>query len=161
MVCIGIPVCRPLYRQYLDRLTSNGSHGNRYQKQGSGIDSNGTPLRTFGGSTMPGNLTDDGEQGILSSPRGGRGGGRSRKSAFGTTHELYTQRDHALGSQITRAYAMASSGKHRGDTSSDEEVLAHDYKRQQQQHLESQDRDRSTKKGGNIRVTEEFSVTTE
>jgi hypothetical protein len=63
MVCIGIPICRPLYKQWLDRLftygSGNGSGG--YKKQ-SGDPSGASGqrrgprygLRTFGGSTMPG-----------------------------------------------------------------------------------------------------------
>lgn len=62
MICIGIPICRPLYKQWLDRMLSYGSGigSGGYQKQNgqghSGEDHSrrGYGLRTFGGGTMPG-----------------------------------------------------------------------------------------------------------
>ncbi|KAK3294502.1 uncharacterized protein B0H64DRAFT_188895 [Chaetomium fimeti] len=62
MVCIGIPICRPLYKQWLDRMLSYGygsgvgSGGYQKQKGRSGEDNShrGYGLRTFGGGTMPG-----------------------------------------------------------------------------------------------------------
>ncbi|KAH6856277.1 hypothetical protein B0I37DRAFT_351358 [Chaetomium sp. MPI-CAGE-AT-0009] len=69
MVCIGIPICRPLYKQWLDRMLSYGSGigSGGYQKQKgqerSGEDSSrrGYGLRTIGGSTMPGRARRDTE----------------------------------------------------------------------------------------------------
>lgn len=46
MICIGIPVCRPLYKSYIDRLTSHISSG--YKRQ----DEEGLAMHTIGGSAM-------------------------------------------------------------------------------------------------------------
>jgi hypothetical protein len=67
MICIGIPICRPLYKHWLDRLLgyASGAGSGGYQKHKSGQkggksgDNNsrqqrGYGLRTFGGGTMPG-----------------------------------------------------------------------------------------------------------
>ncbi|KAK4033041.1 hypothetical protein C8A01DRAFT_40508 [Parachaetomium inaequale] len=68
MICIGIPICRPLYKHWLDRLLgyASGAGSGGYQKQKgqqqqqggrSGDNSSrqrGYGLRTFGGGTMPG-----------------------------------------------------------------------------------------------------------
>ncbi|KAH7312592.1 hypothetical protein B0I35DRAFT_59363 [Stachybotrys elegans] len=47
MICISIPVCRPLYKKYIDKLTSTGG-----SKGHDNPPSHDMPLRTFGGSTM-------------------------------------------------------------------------------------------------------------
>ncbi|CAF3575415.1 unnamed protein product [Fusarium graminearum] len=55
MICIGIPICRPLYKQYLDELTSRDA--SKYQEQSDG---RSHPLKTFGGSTLrPGQINKD------------------------------------------------------------------------------------------------------
>jgi hypothetical protein len=62
MICIGIPICRPLYKQWLDRVLNYGSGigSGGYQKQrghgqsGEDHSRRGYGLRTFGGGTMPG-----------------------------------------------------------------------------------------------------------
>lgn len=51
MICIGIPVCRPLYKDYIDRLTSRNT--SKYKDiSGNGVGA--MPLRTIGGSEIPG-----------------------------------------------------------------------------------------------------------
>ncbi|KAI1871210.1 uncharacterized protein JN550_004655 [Neoarthrinium moseri] len=52
MICIGIPVCRPLYKTFLDRL--NSSIGSGYFK-GSSAAAAPLALHTFGGTTMRNN----------------------------------------------------------------------------------------------------------
>lgn len=55
MICIGIPICRPLYKQYRDKLTSRDA--SKYQEQSDG---RSHPLKTFGGSTLrPGQINKD------------------------------------------------------------------------------------------------------
>lgn len=55
MVCIGIPVCRPLYKRWLEKFASNLSGTNSgYKKHGSSSRGPRYGLRTIGGSTMPG-----------------------------------------------------------------------------------------------------------
>lgn len=52
MICIGIPVCRPLYRRVFGTVTSRGS---KYQHQPIGLESGGVfAKRTIGGSTIKG-----------------------------------------------------------------------------------------------------------
>lgn len=64
MICIGIPVCRPLYKRWLEKLSTyrsrSGTASSGYQRQqhkdqnGEGSDGPRYGLRTFGGGTMPG-----------------------------------------------------------------------------------------------------------
>ncbi len=66
MVCIGIPVCRPLYKRWIDKLltscskSASGASSCWKQQKQQGADGSNKPagpvygLRTFGGSTMPG-----------------------------------------------------------------------------------------------------------
>ncbi|KAK8018824.1 hypothetical protein PG991_008014 [Apiospora marii] len=48
MICIGIPVCRPLYKRLLNQLTS--SDGSKYKKRDEECDA--FAMHTFGGSTL-------------------------------------------------------------------------------------------------------------
>ncbi|KAH8666576.1 hypothetical protein BX600DRAFT_497366 [Xylariales sp. PMI_506] len=47
MICIGIPTCRPMYKDFLDKLISGNA--SEYQRQ---EDEPSYALRTFGGSTL-------------------------------------------------------------------------------------------------------------
>ncbi|EAQ87745.1 hypothetical protein CHGG_04364 [Chaetomium globosum CBS 148.51] len=104
MICIGIPICRPLYKQWLDRVLSYGSGigSGGYQKQkGQGqsgeINSHrGFGLRTFGGSTMPGrahrsaepNAAPDSSSDIASDTDSKDGaGGAGAVGSSGQTHK--------------------------------------------------------------------------
>ncbi|KAF3014959.1 hypothetical protein E8E14_002312 [Neopestalotiopsis sp. 37M] len=74
MICIGIPICRPLYRTFLEKLTSqlsgNGGHSSNNGGHGSGIKTLGGwlpgrhshksyGLRTLGSSEYQGQHADD------------------------------------------------------------------------------------------------------
>ena len=50
LICIGIPICRPLYKKYLDKLTSRNTSSSYKNISGSG---GNVPLRTIGGSELP------------------------------------------------------------------------------------------------------------
>lgn len=50
MICIAVPVCRPLYNRFLDKFTSRGTGS--YQKQNGSGQIGGFALHTFGGSTL-------------------------------------------------------------------------------------------------------------
>ncbi|KAM5369394.1 hypothetical protein ACJZ2D_009008 [Fusarium nematophilum] len=50
MICIGIPVCRPLYKNYIDRLASGGTSTRYRDLSGGAKASAGVNLRTFGGN---------------------------------------------------------------------------------------------------------------
>lgn len=89
MVCIGIPVCRPLYKRWIDQLSTyrsnsgSGASGYRKQQQQGGDGSNKPSgpvygLHTFGGSTMPGasQFRPETTEGETSSDTAGSDGGR-------------------------------------------------------------------------------------
>ncbi|KAH7121707.1 hypothetical protein EDB81DRAFT_861572 [Dactylonectria macrodidyma] len=117
MICIGIPVCRPLYKRYLDKLTSRDTGKYREQNDGGSY-----PLRTFGGSTLqagPGQKEEDASD-----------GGDSITKA---------ERKLGFGGPFTKAYAMGGE-RVRGDNQSDEEILGPDFRRSQRADLARQDK---------------------
>ncbi|KAF6824337.1 hypothetical protein CMUS01_10283 [Colletotrichum musicola] len=107
MVCIGIPIARPLYKRYLDKLTSRDTSKYRHQSEGASYG-----LRTFGGSTMhPGPGKDGGET--------SDGGGDPVSKKLG------------LGGSFTKSYAVGGKPHIRGDDESDESILGPDFRRSQ------------------------------
>merc|ERR1712000_483207 len=54
MICIGIPVCRPLYKGYLDRWTSHKTSSRYENLNGPQLNAGQVPLHTIGGSDLPG-----------------------------------------------------------------------------------------------------------
>ncbi|KAJ4184480.1 hypothetical protein NW759_017023 [Fusarium solani] len=108
MVCIGIPVCRPLYKRYLEKWTSRDA--SRYHPQnGEAIP---YPLRTFGGSTLRPRQGGNYDLGDLS-----RGGDPI----------ALEERKLGLRDPFTKSYAMGGS-RVRGDNQSDEEILGTDFR---------------------------------
>lgn len=130
MICIGIPVCRPLYKKYLEKLTSrDGSKYRNYQDRSEG---GSYPLKTFGGSTMrPGKDTKDGD------------------TSDGEDSITKAERKLGIGGPFTKSYVRGGE-RVRGDNQSDEQILGPDFRRSQRDDLESQDK--------GIRVT--YEVTT-
>lgn len=130
MICIGIPVCRPLYKKYLEKLTSrDGSKYRNYQDRSEG---GSYPLKTFGGSTMrPGPDTKDGD------------------TSDGEDSITKAERKLGIGGPFTKSYVRGGE-RVRGDNQSDEQILGPDFRRSQRDDLESQDK--------GIRVT--YEVTT-
>ncbi|KAF5574992.1 integral membrane protein pth11 [Fusarium pseudoanthophilum] len=128
MICIGIPVCRPLYKQYLDRWTSRD--GSKYREHSAG---GSHPLQTIGGSTLNPNTPDKNN----------------------SISEDYDKEEHERRIAVkgpftkTRVY---SKGIHRlrDDNQSDEEILGPDFRRAQQMDLHGQE--------GGIRVTYEVTT---
>lgn len=55
LICIDIPVCRPLYKKYLDHLTSKNT-SSRYNN----ISGGAMPLRTTGGGEIPAGVNGTG-----------------------------------------------------------------------------------------------------
>ncbi|KAF4974592.1 hypothetical protein FZEAL_8519 [Fusarium zealandicum] len=114
MICIGIPVCRPLYKRYLDKWTSRDA--SKYQEHS---EAGAYPLRTFGGTPMrPGPATKDGDI----------------SDADSITK---AERKLGIGGPFNKSYAK---GGVRGDNQSDEEILGPDFRNSQQADLETQDR---------------------
>ncbi|KAF5007139.1 hypothetical protein FDECE_6525 [Fusarium decemcellulare] len=115
MICIGIPVCRPLYKKYLDKWTSRDASNYREQSEG------GTyPLRTFGGSTM-------------------RAGPKDDDTSDGGDSITKAERKLGIGGPFNKAYAKGGE-RVRGDNQSDEQILGPDFRRSQRADLESQDK---------------------
>lgn len=136
MICIAVPVCRPLYNRFLDKFTSRGTGGSYERQNGSG-QSPGFALHTFGGSTLL--------------PRGGAGqrvaGKRLRKSPGGDSDEQPSLGEQKMGSTSTYAIAI---GTRQDENHSDEEILG----------AEERNLGGLGQPGGNaIRVTEEVKVT--
>ncbi|KAK3688244.1 hypothetical protein B0T22DRAFT_459023 [Podospora appendiculata] len=65
LVCVTVPVCRPLYARYIDKLWARTVPDYRWQRA-----SIQPPLalRTIGGTSRPGQPRDDPERGKLSLP---------------------------------------------------------------------------------------------
>jgi hypothetical protein len=94
--------------------------------------------------TIPGHLSDKGDDGISCSSRDGVG---SKKNGLVSAREMSLQQKHLLRSRMFRAYAISDLRKDRGVISSDEKVLADDFRRQQeqQQQRDHQEGSRYTK----------------
>ncbi|KAF5645100.1 integral membrane protein pth11 [Fusarium sp. NRRL 52700] len=109
MICIGIPVCRPLYKQYLDRWTSRD--GSKYKEQSAG---GSHPLQTIGGSYINAN-TDVSSEGCKAAEQEKKIG---LKGPF----------------TKTRIYSKPAE-RVRRDDQSDESILGPDFRRNQQDDL--------------------------
>lgn len=133
MICIAVPVCRPLYNRFLDKFTSRGTGS--YERQNGSGQSPGFALHTFGGSTLL--------------PRGGGGKrdtGKRRTSPGGDSGEQLSLGEQKMGSTSTYAIAI---GTRQDENHSDEEILG------AERHSEQ-----LGQPGGNaIRVIEEVKVT--
>lgn len=131
LICIGIGVCRPLYKRYIDQWTSrDGSKYVEHSEAGS------YALRTFGGGNAP-----------------RRGKGQDDSEADSIT---IAERRLGIGKPFsTKAYAIGGNRLH-GD--SDEEILGPDFRRSQ--HRRKSDVENQGKGMAGIRVTEEYEVTT-
>ncbi|KAJ4253311.1 hypothetical protein NW762_010466 [Fusarium torreyae] len=127
MICIGIPVCRPLYKKYIEKWTSRD--GSKYRER-----SGSYPLQTIGGSNMnprPVNKDDD------------------MSDADESIRE--TERKLGMAGPFTKTRVYSKTGERvRDDNQSDEEILGPEFRRNQREDIESQDR--------GIRVT--YEVTT-
>ncbi|KAJ0114056.1 hypothetical protein J7T55_007890 [Diaporthe amygdali] len=136
MICIAVPVCRPLYNRFLDKFTSQGTGS--YQRQNGSGQSPGFALHTFGGSTLK--------------PRGGQGhrvSSKRRTSPGEADSELPSFGGHKMGYTSTYATAM---GVRQENNQSEEEILGPEARKGGLGLLSGP--------GSNaIRVTEEVDVT--
>lgn len=134
MICIAVPVCRPLYNRFLDKFTSRGTGS--YERQNGSGQSPGFALHTFGGSTLL--------------PRGGAGqriAGKRRTSPGGDSSEQPSLGEQKMGSTSTYAIAI---GTRQDENHSDEEILG----------AEERNSERAGQPSPNaIRITEEVKVT--
>lgn len=173
MICIGIPVCRPLYKRFLDKFSTNGTGSGGYKKHSAGdCRSGGGPrygLRTFGGSTMPGASRwesegetargrDDGDSDRTGSSGddgkgGGGGGGGSKGGGLGSNMKL------GVSGPFTETTAVAGSDVCAPDNGSQEEILGDEFRADHRRRRS----DIETGKGNGpvkptIQVTEEWRV---
>jgi hypothetical protein len=149
MVCIGIPICRPLYKQWLDKLFTYGS-GNAsggYKKQsgdpsGRSGERSGPRygLRTFGGSTMPGTSqwrpeTTEGES--SGSDVGSLGGGDGAGKRNGGAVTGADNKNNKSGAGIVEEVTLGINGPFNEATAvgganwkngSEEEILGSEFR---------------------------------
>ncbi|KAI1061521.1 hypothetical protein LB506_011820 [Fusarium annulatum] len=113
MICIGIPVCRPLYKKYFSKWSSRNS--SKYQ-QNSGAS---YPLQTIGGSTMyPGQA-------------------HKKDSTSEASVQEYERRGVRSSSNKNKVFAKGAERGY-GDNQSEEEILGPDFRRSQRQDIEGQ-----------------------
>lgn len=114
MICIGVPVVRPLYKGFINKLISRATRSTSgYKKQAPGPRYG---LKTFGGSTMPGASrlqaeTTDREEGDEDS-----------KAATKRLKEM------KLGMNGPFTPTEAVGGRSMPDNRSDEEILGEEYR---------------------------------
>ncbi|GAB1319258.1 Integral membrane protein pth11 [Madurella fahalii] len=171
MICIGIPVCRPLYKRFLDKISTNGTGSGGYKKHSVGGGrsgrSGGGPrygLRTFGGSTMPGASTWEPEGETVRDRDGDDAGsdrtGSSGDEAKGGGKGGQANKGMKLGiTPFTETTAVAGGDVCAPDNGSQEEILGGEFK---QGHARRRS-DIETGKGHgpvkpSIQVTEEWRV---
>jgi hypothetical protein len=125
MICIGIPVCRPLYKKCFKKWTSRSS--SNCPNSGASY-----PLQTISGGVLPAKLVD--------------------RNGSGSTSDTHDQiRDYepklGMGSPFARTRVYPKSDARRlGDDQSEEEILGPEFRRSQIVELEAQnDGTRSTR----------------
>jgi len=153
LICIGIPVCRPLYKRMFQRMLGESSSGG-YQKQSAGADSS-MMLRTIGG----GAVGPDGLPIARKPPASGNTTDRDGDEISFTNVKLRAD------SPFSRTVVGSGGGKNaRGqndqDNASDEEILNEYRRSQKQRKLSDVDgRDNGDEGGGDgITVTETYRV---
>ncbi|CAG1970341.1 unnamed protein product [Fusarium graminearum] len=117
MICIGIPICRPLYKQYLDELTSRDA--SKYQEQSHG---RSHLLKTFGGSTLrPGQIN-------------------KYDSSDGDSIKE-TERKLGIRGPFNKARAYAMQDEQvRDDSQSDDQILGPEFRQSHQNDREALDK---------------------
>lgn len=171
LICIGIPVCRPLYKRAFRRIFGETSSAG-YHKQSGGADgSNSVPLRTIGG----GLVGPDGKPVVV----GKRGAGDSHATGTGTRQNTKTDKegDGSDGISFSEVklgvngpFTRTTVGRGRRgsvDNTSDEEILGEEFRRSQVQRRSEEDRETTVAGGGRaprtahgqgIMVTETYRV---
>ncbi|KAF9768753.1 hypothetical protein IL306_013901 [Fusarium sp. DS 682] len=107
MICISIPVCRPLYKKYFSKWSSCGS--SKYREQNSGAS---YPLQTIGGSTMyPAQV-------------------HKKDSKSEASVKEYERKDVGGSYTKNRVFAKGTE-KGYGENESEEEILRPDFRKSQ------------------------------
>jgi len=166
MICIGIPVCRPLYKRFLDKVGSRDASG--YVKQPPSGPRYG--LKTFGGSTMPGRGWEGDEAGGASKSQTSSASRTIRGDHNGEgSGSSFTDVKLGINGPFvdTRAVAGGKGGARiEDDNSSEEEILGDEYRRKSQtagrhphHHADLEAGQMPPHPGQAIQVTEEWRVT--
>ncbi|CAJ0544605.1 Ff.00g037000.m01.CDS01 [Fusarium sp. VM40] len=117
MICIGIPVCRPLWKQCFNKWTTRGDSKSREPNSAGSF-----PLQTIGGNT--------------SRPKPSH----QRDSIF-DPDDVLGEQDRKTGirgsTTKTRPYSWGLE-RARGDNQSEEEILGDEFRRGQREDLEAQ-----------------------
>lgn len=120
MICIGIPVCRPLWKQCFNKWTTRGDSKPREPNSAGSF-----PLQTIGGNT--------------SRPKPSY----QRDSIF-DPDDVLREQDRKTGKRgsttKTRPYSWGLE-RARGDNQSEEEILGDEFQRSQREDLEAQSND--------------------
>ncbi|KAK7445605.1 hypothetical protein Landi51_08001 [Colletotrichum acutatum] len=145
MICVGIPVCRPLYKRLFYRFTSENANSG-YQKQNEERSSS-VPLRTIGGGLVGGD------------------GRPLPQSKTDTTNRSDTDdlsfKDTSLGIKGSSTRTQVSRGDIQMENTSDEEILGEEFRRSQVMQTEGRHYDRHGEQEprlGSILVTETYNV---
>lgn len=117
MICIGIPVCRPLWKRCFNKWTTRGDSKSREPNSAGSF-----PLQTIGGNT--------------SRPKPSY----QRDSVF-DPDDVLREQDRKTGirgsTTKTRPYSWGLE-RARGDNQSEEEILGDEFRRSQREDLEAQ-----------------------
>lgn len=161
LICIGIPVCRPLYKRVFQRILGETSSAG-YHKQSAGNDSSSLALRTIGG----GLIGPDGKPIPKKGPAGSTTTGNNNPSDKSAADDSsFTEVKLGVNGPFTHTTVGRGSRNDRldPDNASDEEILD-EYRRSQMQRKSSDveearsrhDRSGAGQKG--IVVTETYRV---
>ncbi len=160
LICIGIPVCRPLYKRAFRRIFGETSSAG-YHKQSGGVDgnSNSLPLRTIGG----GLVGADGKP-VVGGGSGKRGGGTTASGHNTGSNNTCVDREGEGSDGISFSevklgvngpFTRTTVGRGRRtsvDNTSDEEILGEEFRRSQVQGRSDEERETTVTGGGrNIR----------
>jgi hypothetical protein len=154
LICIGIPVCRPLYKRAFRRLFGEiSSAGYRKQSGGKDEENNSVPLRTIGG----GLVGTDGKP-IVGSKKQQPSANNSRnktglddtcvdKTTNGSTDDVsFSDVKLGVNGPFTRTTVR---GRTEGsDNASQEEILGDEYRRSQIQTGRRSDEERDSASAG-------------
>lgn len=118
LVCVGIPVCRPLWTRHFSKYfkSKNSSYQAQSDEAGAGRGNSPIGLNTFGGGAMPGAHESGGSQGS-SEKKGRRSGGNKRRGPLSSLFASLASTTVARDDTTVKGRATTS------DSHSDEVVL--------------------------------------
>jgi hypothetical protein len=135
MVCIGIPVCRPLYKRWLQQLSSSADGKQGYSKS-KRSDQGVYTHHTIGGSNFPGAEVPNDDDIVL--------------------------RDDIIPSRQRNVFIRGSAPDERvfSDDASDNSILGSEYRRSHQKGGAGSLSDETRKEVGGIHVKTDFEMET-